>query len=207
MVTRNGVYLAGVIVSIVALALTISSIASPRWISYRVLDPAGGIVVDASIGLHQRCKWSAGASSSRTCGPFPGDASCDGGRASFCSMWRTAGFLMNFAVAAELATIAGFVLVSRNARVKRHGGWKILGFMLVVVAAAQFLSMAVVVSHAYLFDHDDLFLVPGYYLDSSWYLCLSSAIIALLCAFGLAIAAYALPPEDGYQFLHDSSDV
>jgi hypothetical protein len=73
-------------------------------------------------------------------------------------MWRTAGFLMNFAVAAELATIAGFVLVSRNARVKRQGGWKILGFMLVVVAAAQFLSMAVVVSHVLKII---LSLVPG----------------------------------------------
>lgn len=60
---------------------------------------------------------------------------------------------------------------------------------------------------AYLFDHDDLFLVPGYRLDSAWYLSMFSAAIAVLCAFGLAISAYLLPPEDGYQFLRDPSGV
>ena len=61
---------------------------------------------------------------------------------------------------------------------------------------------------AYLFDHDDLFLVPGYRLDSSWYLCTFSAGAALLAGVGLAISALVLPPEDGYaQLLNDSNGV
>lgn len=59
----------------------------------------------------------------------------------------------------------------------------------------------------YLFDNDDFFLVPGYRLDSSWYLCTFSAGVALLAAFGLAISAFVLPHEDGYLFLGDSTGV
>lgn len=60
---------------------------------------------------------------------------------------------------------------------------------------------------AYLFDHDDLFLVPGYRLDSSWYLCTASAGVALLAGVGLAISGLVLPQEDGYQLLSDPSGV
>jgi len=52
-----------------------------------------------------------------------------------------------------------------------------------------------------------MFLVPGYKLDTSWYLCTFSGAIAILCGLGLAISAYVLPPEDGYEFLHDSTGV
>lgn len=51
---------------------------------------------------------------------------------------------------------------------------------------------------AYLFDHDERFLVPGWQLDTSWFLCLLSAAVSSLAAIGLAISAYVLPPEDGY---------
>lgn len=52
-----------------------------------------------------------------------------------------------------------------------------------------------------------MFLVPGYRLDSSWYLCTASAGVALLAGVGLAISAFVLPPEDGYELLGDSNGV
>jgi hypothetical protein len=52
-----------------------------------------------------------------------------------------------------------------------------------------------------------MFLVPGYRLASSWYLCASSASVALLTAIGLTISAFVLPPEDGYQLLNEPSGV
>jgi hypothetical protein len=52
-----------------------------------------------------------------------------------------------------------------------------------------------------------LFLVPGYRLASSWYLCTVSAGAALLAGFGLAISAFVLPPEDGYQLVDEPSGV
>ncbi|GAB1314057.1 hypothetical protein MFIFM68171_04267 [Madurella fahalii] len=196
--TRTAVYFAGMAALIVATGMTIGSIAMPKWISYSVTDPSGDAVYD-SIGLHQRC-----TSANKTCSPFPEEGRCEGEGRSFCNMWRTAGFLMNFVAIVELAAIAGFIVIGSGGKVKRQDGWKVLGSMSVVVAVVQFATMAVV---AYMFDHDDLFLVPGYRLGSAWYICMFSAAIALLCAFGLAISAYVLPPEDGYQFLNDPSRV
>jgi hypothetical protein len=196
--TRTVVYRTALVALVVATALTLTSIVSPKWVSLTVPSPSGGTVTD-TIGLHRRC-----ASSTGSCTPFPEESRCDDDR-SFCSMWRTTGFLMSFAVVAELATLVGFLVILAGGRIKREGGWKVLGGLLTVVAAAQFVGMAAV---AYLFDHDDLFLVPGYRLDSSWYLCTISASAALLAGVGLAISALVLPPEDGYaQLLNDSNGV
>jgi hypothetical protein len=46
-----------------------------------------------------------------------------------------------------------------------------------------------------------MFIVPGWRLDTSWVLCTVSGSVAVLSAVGLAIAAFVLPPEEGYEFL------
>ncbi|KAK3308945.1 uncharacterized protein B0T15DRAFT_123705 [Chaetomium strumarium] len=180
--------------------MTITSIGSPNWVSYTVSAPSGGTVTD-TIGLHRRCTSSTG-----TCSPFPDEIHCRRsaeGR-SFCFMWRTTGFLMSFSAIMEIAAIVGFLIIMRGGKVRRQGGWKVLGVMMATAAAAEFIGMAVV---AYLFDHDEMFLVPGYRLASSWYLCATSASVALLTAIGLSISALVLPPEDGYQLLDEPSGV
>ena len=58
-----------------------------------------------------------------------------------------------------------------------------------------------------MFDNDEQFIVPGWHLDKSWILCTVSGGIAVLCALGLAISAFVLPPEEGYEFLDDPLDV
>jgi hypothetical protein len=60
---------------------------------------------------------------------------------------------------------------------------------------------------SYLFDNDDMFIVPGWRLDSSWVLCTVGAAASVLCAVGLAASAYLLPPEKGYALLRDSARV
>jgi hypothetical protein len=40
----------------------------------------------------------------------------------------------------------GFVIIMAGGKVQRQGGWKVLGGLLGVVSAAQFVGMAVVVS-------------------------------------------------------------
>ena len=123
-----------------ATAMTLTSIFTPNWVSYTVSSPSGGTVTD-TVGLHRRCTSSTGK-----CSPFPDEARCEGDSRSFCSMWRTAGFLMSFAALAELAALVGFVIIMAGGKVKRQGGWKVLGGLLGLVAAAQFAGMAVVVS-------------------------------------------------------------
>jgi len=123
--------------------MTLTSIVSPKWVSYTVSSPSGGTVTN-TIGLHRRCTYSP----TGTCAPFPDEARCEGDGRSFCSMWRTTGFLMSFATVAELAAIVGFLIIMAGGRVKRQGGWKILGGLLAAVAAAEFVGMAVVVSLA-----------------------------------------------------------
>ncbi len=48
---------------------------------------------------------------------------------------------------------------------------------------------------------------PAGHLDVSWVLCTVSGGTVLLCALGLAMSAFILPPEDGYEFLDDPDRV
>ncbi|KAK3684731.1 hypothetical protein B0T22DRAFT_463982 [Podospora appendiculata] len=194
--TRRIVYSAALVALVAAMALTIAAVSTPKWVSYSVTAEPGR--VHDHIGLHRRCTSTSG---SEVCVHFPSVRQCEGdGR--FCAMWRTTGFLMNLAVVAELAAVVGFLVIMAGGKMKREGGWRILGVLLGLVAAVQFCATALV---TYALDNDDFFHVPGYRLDSSWYFATSSACIAVLCAFGLAISAFVLPPEDGYEFLDDRS--
>lgn len=60
---------------------------------------------------------------------------------------------------------------------------------------------------AYLFETSKRFAVPGWRLDTSWILCTVSGTAVVLAAVGVAVSAYLLPPEDGYEFLYDDPSV
>ncbi|KAK3327160.1 hypothetical protein B0T19DRAFT_441178 [Cercophora scortea] len=200
--TRRIVYSAALVALVAATALTITSVSTPKWVSYSATADPNHNVHD-HIGLHRRCT-STSTSGSEICVHFPSPRQCDsttdGGR--FCAMWRTTGFLMSLAVVGELASIVGFLVIMAGGKMKRESGWRILGVLLGLVAGVQFCATALV---TYALDNDDFFHVPGYRLDSSWYFATSSACIAVLSAFGLVISAFVLPPEDGYEFLNDRS--
>ena len=72
---------------------------------------------------------------------------------------------------------------------------------MLLLAVAEF---SVVGAVAYLYDNDDEFMVPGWYLDKSWYFGGIGATITTLTALGLVFSAVVLPPEDGYQLLKNS---
>lgn len=54
---------------------------------------------------------------------------------------------MSLAFIAELATVVGFVVTLGGGKVKRQGGWKVLGGLLGAVAVVEVGAMAVVVSY------------------------------------------------------------
>ncbi|GAB7333983.1 hypothetical protein MBLNU13_g06087t1 [Cladosporium sp. NU13] len=186
--TRRVVYGISLWVYLGAAACTIASIAIPNWISYT--SPTDNDPIHVSYGLHKRCSSITGQ-----CIPFPQDQDCYGDNRSFCSMWRSTGFLMNFSVIFELAVLVAYIVILVGGRGTREVGWKILSPLLMVVAAAQLVAMTLV---AYLYDHDNRFFV-GWALDKSWILCTVSWIVLLLNGIGVTSAAYLLAPEDDYE--------
>jgi hypothetical protein len=61
-------------------------------------------------------------------------------------MWRTVGFLMSFAVVLEGIAIVAYLLILSAGKQLRESGWGILSLIIVLSAAVQAASMALVVS-------------------------------------------------------------
>ncbi|KAJ2899623.1 hypothetical protein MKZ38_002938 [Zalerion maritima] len=194
--TRLLVYNAALVVFTAATIMTIAAINTPHWLSYSA-GSQGGNTFEKHIGLHRECTTSA----EPQCQLYPRHAQCEGDERYFCSMWRSGGFLMSFAVIFEMATIVSFIVIMLSGKATRIRGWPIITVLLVAVAAVEFSCMSLV---AYLFDNDEQFGVPGWHLDTSWYLCTFSAIMCIVCAVALLLSAYILPQEDGYELLDDN---
>ncbi|KAH7356799.1 hypothetical protein BKA65DRAFT_450622 [Rhexocercosporidium sp. MPI-PUGE-AT-0058] len=189
--TRNLIYITGLIAFVAATAMTFAAIFIPDWVTYAVDSPSGGHYTK-TIGLHRSC-----SSTSNTCIHFPQKEDCHGSDRYFCSMWRSVGFLMSFAAVLELGTIVAYVIIIGGGKQKRETGWKVLGFMLMLVGIVQCAGMAIV---AYLFDNDDRFFV-GWKLDKSWILCTVSWSIAVVSAALISLSAFVFPSEGGYELI------
>ncbi|KAF7889781.1 uncharacterized protein EAF02_002196 [Botrytis sinoallii] len=189
--TRVYVYSVALAVFIAATTLTFVSIFIPDWITWDVTTPNGNHVTK-SIGLHRSYSSLTGHSSH-----FPTSEDCAGPDRGFCSMWRSVGFLMSFAAVVELVTLVAYVVVLFGGKQKRETGWKILAFLLVLVGIVQAAGMSIV---AYLYDHDEQFF-PGWKLDKGWIFCTISWCLSIASAAGIAISAFALAPEDGYELI------
>ncbi|KAF2839997.1 hypothetical protein M501DRAFT_1015083 [Patellaria atrata CBS 101060] len=190
--TRRYVYGVGLWITLAATAMTIASIVEPKWLSFQNTSSTGE-PIHYSYGLHRVCSSITG-----TCKHFPDTyTDCTGSNRSFCSMWRTVGFLMSFAVVIEFASLISYAVVLLGGKQKRDNGWKMVCGLLVVAGLVQCVSMAVV---AFLYDHDDRFF-EGWHLDSSWILCTVSWSVLLLSVAGLLAAVWALPEEGGYELI------
>ncbi|KAH7326214.1 hypothetical protein B0I35DRAFT_405491 [Stachybotrys elegans] len=181
-----------------ATAMLIASIWMPHWVTYSVTTPAGE-TIEQHIGLHKSCS----TLNDPHCRPFPSEEMCINGERYFCSMWRSVGFMASFATILSLAGFVSFAVIMGGGKYKRETGWPFVGAMLTLISAVEFVIISIV---AYLYDHDEQFTIPGWNLDKSWYLSTVGASISLLAAAGLALSAYVLPPEDGYDFLEDPLD-
>ncbi|KAL8645697.1 MAG: hypothetical protein Q9210_006565, partial [Variospora velana] len=191
--TRRGVYIGALVAFLTACAMTLTSIIIPRWISWDSETP-GGQHIHYTYGLHRRCSSLTG-----TCDYFPRTQDCHGDR-HFCSMWRSVGFLMSFAVVIEGMTLVAFIVIVAGGKQKREQGWKVLGGLLAFSALVQCAGMAII---AFLYDNDDRFF-PGWRLDNSWVLCTVSWSVELLLAAGITAAALILPSEGGYELIPDA---
>lgn len=206
--TRKVVYYSALAAFAAATAMTAATNVLPSWMSYRASAPSGA-TYRQQIGLHRSCTSEFSSSSNHTsphhprgweCHAFPTRDDCHGDERYFCSMWRSTGFLMAFALVTELASLVSFLVILTGGKYMRETGWKVLSGLLGFVAVVHIVALSIA---AFLFSHDEKFQVPGWRLDTSWVLCIISGSIALLCGVGLTMSAFVLPPEDGYEFLED----
>jgi hypothetical protein len=184
--TRRIVYAVGLVLTLACTAMTIGSIAMPRWVSY---SPNGER--EYSYGLHSRCSTKTGH-----CVPFPRASDCDKD-ASFCNMWRTVGFLISFGVVIELCTLVSFVVIVSGGVQRRVQGWGVVVGVLLFSAFIQCAGMAIV---SFVFDHDSRFF-SGFHLDASWSLCTASWTLLVATALGITLSAYYLPAENDYELI------
>ncbi|EGC45181.1 conserved hypothetical protein [Histoplasma capsulatum var. duboisii H88] len=196
-VTKTIVYAATLFLFLTAFALTLASIILPRWISSLKGTSAG-----VSYGLHYRCFSKTAPIATTTCVRFPQFDDCTGDDRQFCSMWRTIGFLMSFAVVLEGMTLMTYIVILTGGKQMRESGWRVLSLFLVLVALVQCASMALV---SYLNDNDDHFYL-GFRLDDSFIMCTVSWCLALLTAATVVFAARVLPSEGGYELIADPDD-
>ncbi|KAK2779227.1 hypothetical protein FQN52_002523 [Onygenales sp. PD_12] len=193
-VTKTIVYVATFFVFLAAFALTLASIALPRWVSSHRGSPSG-----VSYGLHRRC-FTLTHSHSQSCERFPQYDDCQGSNNRyFCSMWRSIGFLMSFAVVLEGMTLITYLVILLGGKQARENGWRVLALLLVVVGVVQCAGMGLV---SYLVENDDRFFL-GWKLDDSWIMCTVSWCLALLGAVAVVLAARVLPAEGGYELIAD----
>ncbi|KAL2868556.1 uncharacterized protein BJX67DRAFT_349791 [Aspergillus lucknowensis] len=189
--TKTIVYSASLTVFLAAFGLSIASIAVPNWVSYHSEHDS----YHYSYGLHRRC-----SSLTDTCESFPRREDCVGEDRYFCSMWRSVGFLMSFAVVLEGMAVVAYMIILSGGKQLRESGWKVLSTLILLSAAIQAASMSIV---AYLFDNEDRFFV-GWRLDESWIYCTVSWCISAACAGALILAAHSLPSEGGYELIPDN---
>lgn len=188
--TRKFVYGGALVAFLASCALTLTAIIIPRWISWDEETPSGERI-HYTYGLHRRC-----SSLTKTCEYFPKEQDCHGDR-YFCSMWRSVGFLMSFAIVIEGMNLIVYIIILAGGKQKRVEGWKFLAALHMIVAALQVAAMAII---AYLYENDDRFF-PGWALDSSWINCTVSWSVQFLLACGICAAAIWLPIEGGYELI------
>ena len=102
------------------------------------MQPSGELI-HYTYGLHKRC-----SSLTHACDYFPHQSDCHGDR-YFCSMWRSVGFLMSFAVVLEGMTLIAYFVILAGGKQKRENGWKVLCGLHILCAALQCAGMALIV--------------------------------------------------------------
>ncbi|KAI8376054.1 uncharacterized protein BYT42DRAFT_645723 [Radiomyces spectabilis] len=171
-------------------ALTITSLALPKWLTFVTPVP---FYMETNYGLFRLCR-----SFTRECRVFPsndyGDCSEDG----FCELWRaaSAGMLVS-AILGALAIVA-LIGTMCSSRRKRAKAWVTVAGLFALHAIPQAFSMGVM---AYLFNHSATFYMGTRY-DVSFILCTISWCLSIFLAVLLSLIAVLSPPEYSYQPLN-----
>lgn len=116
-------------------------------------------------------------------------------------MWRSVGFLMNFAVVLEGMTLIAFIVMLFGSLQKRIAGKTVITGFLLLVAVLQLVSMSLI---SWIYDYDDRFF-PGWELDHSYALCTASWVLSVATAGGIWVVSNMLPMEGDYELIPDNA--
>ncbi|KAK4177941.1 hypothetical protein QBC36DRAFT_299818 [Triangularia setosa] len=207
--TGKGAYI-GVLIGLgITTLATIDSLSSSTWITYDISNP--DLHVYDHIGLFSRCAPSGCVPfpSIKFCSSLPPHSqphsvisslpyACHHPHAiqsraaprhhpsTFCSKWRSAGFLLNLSVILSLVALVATMLImlsSGNGSRKRHG-WKILVGLMGLAGLVEIGAVGIV---AEVKDYEQMFQVPGYELGRAWWIGLESGLMAVLMALGVGM--------------------
>ena len=148
MLTRSIVFSGALVFFLAATAMTIAAIIVPNWISFDNTTNQG-TQLHYTYGLHRRCSNTSPSSplvaQGLNCVQFPRDSDCHGDNRYFCSMWRSVGFLMSFAVMMEGMTIAAFAILLAGGKQRREQGWGVMAILAALAALIQVAAMGIMV--------------------------------------------------------------
>ncbi len=151
MLTRSIVFSLALFIFLAATGMTLASIIVPNWIAYDTTTSSGK-TLHYTYGLHRKCSNTKlppdaylHTTSAVTCHAYPRYSDCQGEDRYFCSMWRSVGFLMSFAVVIEGMTIAAFAVLLAGGKQKRESGWGALAILTGLAAFVQAIGMALMV--------------------------------------------------------------
>lgn len=137
-----------------ATAMTAATNVLPSWLSYRASAPSGA-TYRQQIGLHRSCTSEFSSSNYSSphhsrgweCHAFPTRDDCHGDERYFCSMWRSTGFLMAFALVTELASLVSFLVILSGGKYMRETGWKVLSGLLGLVSVVHIVALSIAVCY------------------------------------------------------------
>ncbi|KAK4925286.1 hypothetical protein LTR66_016405, partial [Elasticomyces elasticus] len=153
MLTRSIVFSISLFIFIFTTGLTKAAIMVPNWISYD--SYLGHTHIHRQYGLAKQCTSRSHFTHHDTtfnpqagllqewvdeplhCTPYPRYSDCQHGDRYFCSMWRSVGFLMSFAVVLEGMTIFAFLILIIGGKQKREAGWRFMATLIVLAGVGQ----------------------------------------------------------------------
>lgn len=206
-----------------ALALTLTSIALPTWLTWTPPPPPSTAASPASqqqplhytYGLHSHCSSlpTASLSSSSSsyahvhahpaaalrCTPFPRARDCRGAAAaSLCAQWRTAGFAQSLAVVLELAGAVAAAVVLAGGRQRRVRGWRVVLPLVAAAAAAGAVGAGVV---AGALRRDERFEMHGWSVGMGWVCAVLAVGVQVLVVGGVGFGVAYAGEEGGYELV------
>ncbi|KAL7411766.1 hypothetical protein BDY24DRAFT_394767 [Mrakia frigida] len=209
---RKTPYVISLVVLLVTLALSLTSLIRPNWISSRE-EGTSHLVTFTSYGLWRSCSKTTtnpyrppsfgyaeeieGGSGgfNETCRPFPPRSECEAsGTGSFCILWSTAGYLALLSmfpllVSCLALTVIALGLGERKVRKdRRKAGWKGIGGLVAGSAVLQIVALSLVF-HVFRTDPSRFSDVGK--LAASFHLLVASSVLSILLFASLTFTGLA----------------